>query len=139
MLGAVQLGGLAAGQANTITAGQTGILLLAGGVMGTVTAQDNTISAVGAGIDFEQGENDFTATGNDIAAGASAGIVVNQATSGIITIGTAADGNSIAVTGPSTNGISISHLAAAASVFVVGNTLRPPMPPTCRSARPPAM
>ena len=77
ILGAVQLGGLAAGQANTITAGQTGILLLAGGVMGAVTAQDNTISADSAGIDFEQGANSFTATGNDIAAGATAGIVVH--------------------------------------------------------------
>ena len=48
--------------------GQTGILLLAGGVMGTVIAQDNTISADVRGIDFEQGKNDFTATGNDIAA-----------------------------------------------------------------------
>ena len=87
VLGTVQLGGLVSGQENTIIAGNSGIVLLAGGVMGPVTAQNNTIFANDSGIDFENGASDFTATGNELVAGAGAGILVNGATSGNITLG----------------------------------------------------
>ena len=100
VLGTVQLGGLVSGQENTIIAGNSGIVLLAGGVMGPVTAQNNTIFANDSGIDFENGANDFTATGNELVAGSGAGILVNGATSGNIRLGgvTLAEKNTISST-----------------------------------------
>src|SRR5207244_12129339 len=86
VLGLVQIGGTGSGQANTITAGQAGMLLLANGVMGITTVENNVIFANTAGIDFEDGAADFTARGNEIVAGASAGIRVTHSTSGQIVI-----------------------------------------------------
>src|SRR5262245_30253344 len=124
VLGAVQLGGLVSGQENTITAGQSGIVLLAGGVMGVATVQNNTVFANDSGIDFEDGVNDFTATGNELVAGSGAGIVVNGATSGTITLGgaTTADKN-IVTASFSANGISVTSLASAVNVTIQGNEL----------------
>src|SRR5207248_4107252 len=77
-----------------------------------------------SGIDFENGASDFTATGNELVAGAGAGILVNGATSGNITLGgaTLAEKNTVTASG-SANGISITGLGSAANVSIRGNDL----------------
>src|SRR5205085_12062434 len=61
---------------------------------------------------------DFTATGNEVVAGSGAGILIQQATSGTLTLG----GNTVTASG-SANGISITGLTSAANVIVQGNEL----------------
>src|SRR6185369_15821390 len=105
--GQVRIGGLVIGEGNNIQALVAEGVLLDGNIVGEISVEGNFINAQGAGVDFEDGVNDFTVRGNDITAAAVAGIVVHNATSGDIVIGAsgAGEGNTVNANGATTYGV----------------------------------
>ena len=118
----MHIGGFGKGEQNIIEAGEAGVELLAVDGMGPAFVEKNLIFAVTDGIVFTDGDNDFTARGNEIRTDLGSGILISDASGGQIKIGGPTEAELNLITAKTFYGVSVTNIDTA-DVTIEGNDI----------------